>query len=118
MFTYYVLAEGVDPMVAEEKINASLLEHIRPMLQQFMGITLDEFEEGGDRYGLKLQHLYDIHLNPEIALPNDSGYRPIGNKSYLYIFGVIAFFILIIASIERSIQIPTSFSGPIPRALR
>jgi putative ABC transport system permease protein len=100
MFTYYVLDEHADAQVTEDKINASLLEHIRPMLQQFMGITVEEFEASGNKYGLKLQHLYDIHLNPEISLPRDNIYRPIGNKMYLYIFGVIAFFILVVASIN------------------
>lgn len=100
MFTYYVLDERADPIKAEEKINESLIEHIRPMLQQFMGITPEEFAAGGNRYGLKLQPLYDIHLNPDIALPSDNCFRPIGNRAYLYIFGVIAFFILVIASIN------------------
>ncbi len=100
MFTYFVIDEHADPQVTEDKINASLLTHIRPMLEQFMGITVEEFEASGDKYGLKLQHLYDIHLNPEISLPRDNIYRPIGNKTYLYIFGVIAFFILIVASIN------------------
>ncbi len=100
MFTYYVIDEHADPVVVEEKINESLVEHIRPLLQQFMGITVEEFEAGGDRYGLRLQPLYDIHLNPEIGLPNDNIFRPIGNKTYLYIFGVIAFFIMVVASIN------------------
>ena len=42
----------------------ALIEHIRPMLEQFMGITVEEFEASGNRYGLKFQHLYDIHLDP------------------------------------------------------
>lgn len=100
MFTYYVLDENADPQVTEDKINESLLEHIRPMLIQFMGITVEEFEASGDRYGLKLQHLYDIHLDPSIGMPSGYGFRPVGNKSYLYIFGVIAFFILVVASIN------------------
>ncbi len=100
MFTYYVLEDGTNPDETEEKINTSLIEHIRPMLIQFMGITVEEFEAQGDKYGLKLQRLYDIHLDPEIGLPSDNCFRPIGNKSYLYIFGVIAFFILVIASIN------------------
>ncbi|MFC2090042.1 FtsX-like permease family protein [Bacteroidota bacterium] len=100
MFTYYVLDEQADPVVVEEKINESLLNHIRPVLEQFMGITVEEFEASGDRYGLKMQHLYDIHLTSGIDLPRDNIYRPIGNRSYLYIFGVIAFFILVVASIN------------------
>lgn len=100
MFTYFVIDENADPQVVEDKINASLLDHIRPLLPQMMGITVEEFEATGNRYGLKLQQLYDIHLDPEIALPSSNIFRPIGNKMYLYIFGVIAFFILVVASIN------------------
>lgn len=100
MFTYFVLDETADVDLVEEKMNESLMEHIRPMLIQFMGISPEEFVDSGNRYGLKFQSLYNIHLNPDIDVPSEVGYRPLGNKSYLYIFGVIAFFILVIASIN------------------
>lgn len=100
MFTYFVLDERADVALVEEKLNASLIEHIRPMLTQFLGISIEEFEATGNSYGIKFQALYDIHLNPDIDAPNDVGYKALGNKSYLYIFAVIAFFILVIASIN------------------
>ncbi len=100
MFTYFILDESADVALVEDKMNASLIEHIRPMLMQYLGISVEEFEASGNSYGLKFQELYDIHLNPDIDAPNEVGYRPLGNKNYLYIFGVIAFFILVIASIN------------------
>jgi putative ABC transport system permease protein len=100
MFTYFLVTPGTDKAVLDEKINATMIEHIRPQLQQFMGITPEEFEASGNSYGLFGQPLLDIHLDKEIGLPNDIGYRPIGNSSYLLIFSVIAFFILVIASIN------------------
>jgi len=100
MFTYFLVDEGTDQLALEDKINASMLEHIRPQLLQFMGISVEEFNASGDRYGLRLQPLLDIHLDPDIALPTDIGFRPLGNKTYLYIFGIIAFFIMVIASIN------------------
>jgi putative ABC transport system permease protein len=65
-----------------------------------MGISPEEFEEAGNSYGIKAQPLLDIHMDQDIDLPNGSGYRPLGNRSYLIIFGVIAFFVLVIASIN------------------
>ncbi len=100
MMTYFLVTPGTDPRVLEEKINASLLENIRSQLQQVMGISPEEFMEGGGEYGMHVQPLPDIHLDREIALPNDIGYRPVGNRTYLVIFGLIAFFILVIASIN------------------
>lgn len=100
MYTYIVVDEMATREVVEEKVNISLIEHIRPMLLEFMGITVEEFEAAGNKYGVKLQPLFDIHLDPSIPLPEERGFRPLGNKTYLYIFGVIAFFILVIASIN------------------
>ncbi|MCF8226450.1 MAG: ABC transporter permease [Bacteroidales bacterium] len=100
MVTYFLIRDEADPTLVEDKINVSLLEHIRPLLIEFLGITVEEFEASGNKYGLFLQHLYDIHLDPTVDMPNEIGFRPLGNRGYLYIFGVIAFFILVIASIN------------------
>jgi putative ABC transport system permease protein len=100
MQTYFLLRPGTSQKVLEDKINVALIEAIRPQLQQFMGITPEEFFESGNRYGLFVQPLLDIHLDKAIDVPNNAGFRPIGNHTYLVIFGVIAFFVLVIASIN------------------
>ena len=100
MQTYILVRPGTDVEELNNKINASLLENIRPQLNQFMGISPEEFAEAGGRYGVFAQPLLKIHLDPGIEIPTDVGYRPLGNRKYLIIFGVIAFFILIIASIN------------------
>jgi len=100
MMTYILVTPGTDQDQLNSKIRASVLENIRAQLQQFMGITPEEFEEAGNSYGILTQPLLDIHLDQEIDVPNGDGYRPIGNRTYLVIFGVIAFFILVIASIN------------------
>ena len=100
MQTYILVRPGTDQKALDDKINASLLENIRPELEQFMGISPEEFSEAGGKYGVFSQALLKIHLDPEIEVPSDIGYRPIGNKTYLVIFGIIAFFVLVIASIN------------------
>jgi putative ABC transport system permease protein len=100
MQTYLLVRPGTDRTALEDKINASLIENIRPQLQQFMGISPEEFLESGNTYGLFTQPLLEIHLDKDIGVPNDNGFRPIGNRTYLVIFGVIAFFVLVIASIN------------------
>lgn len=100
MFTYILVRPGTDQQLLDDKINASLLENIRAQLKQFMGIEPEEFIDAGNRYGVFTQPLLKIHLDSEIELPNDIGFRPIGNRTYLMIFGIIAFFVLIIASIN------------------
>ena len=49
---------------------------------------------------MSTQPLLQIHLDQEIDVPNEAGYRPLGNRTYLVIFGLIALFILVIASIN------------------
>ncbi len=82
------------------KINEVLIEKIRDQLIQFLGVSPEEFMEAGGRYGVFTQPLLSIHLDKEIQVPSDIGFRPIGNRTYLLIFALIAFFILIIASIN------------------
>lgn len=100
MYSYLLVQPGTDQHELEDKINTVLLDHIRPALVQFMGIEPEDFIAAGNRYGLFLQPLLKIHLDSEIELPNDVGFRPIGNRTYLVIFGIITFFVLIIASIN------------------
>jgi len=100
MQTYLLVRPGTEQKVLEDKINASLIENIRSQLMQFMGISPEEFFEVGNKYGIFAQPLLGIHLDKEIIVPNDNGFRPIGNRTYLVIFGVIAFFVLVIASIN------------------
>jgi len=100
MTTYIVVRPGTDQQLLNDKIRESLFEHVRPQLQQVMGISPEEFEAAGNRYGILTQPLLDIHLDQEIDVPNEVGYRPLGNRTYLVIFGVIAFFVLVIASIN------------------
>ena len=100
MQTYILVRPGTDQNVLEDKMNASLVENIRSQLMQFMGISPEEFIEAGNKYGMFAQPLLEIHLDKDIGVPNDNGFRPIGNRTYLVIFGVIAFFVLVIASIN------------------
>ena len=100
MQTYILVRPGTDQNVLEDKMNASLVENIRSQLMQFMGISPEEFLEAGNKYGMFAQPLLEIHLDKDIGVPNDNGFRPIGNRTYLVIFGVIAFFVLVIASIN------------------
>jgi len=100
MMTYILVRPGTDQDLLHGKIGESVIENIRPQLKQIMGITPEEFAESGNRYGILTQPLLDIHLDQDLDVPNEAGYRPLGNRTYLIIFGVIAFFILVIASIN------------------
>jgi putative ABC transport system permease protein len=94
--TYIMLTDGASPAQVEEKIRPVLLKHIGPELQQFMGMSIEEFSESDARYGIQLQSLADIHLNPDI----DQQFKATNDKKYVYIFSLVAIAILIIAVIN------------------
>jgi putative ABC transport system permease protein len=100
MQAYVMVSPGTDPDLLDEKMQATTMANIGSELEQFLGITPEEFLASGGKYGYHPQALLDIHLNSDIEIANDIGYRPNGNRTYLIIFGVIAFFVLIIASIN------------------
>jgi putative ABC transport system permease protein len=60
----------------------------------------EEWAAEGNQYGIYLQPLLDIHLQPDIEVGMDSCFRPVHDRLYIRIFGLIAMFILVIASIN------------------
>jgi len=100
VFSYVLLKPGADPEAVEKKMADVLAVHITGELESILGVSPEEWASGGNRYGIYLQPLLDIHLQSDIETGMDSCFRPVHNKIYLYIFGMVAIFILIIASIN------------------
>ena len=96
LYTYVLLSPDASVKEVEKKFSSVLEKYIGPQLEQVLGITIDEFKASGNRYGLYLQPLLDIHLNPDI----EAGLRPTSDKKYVYVFSIIALLILVIASIN------------------
>jgi putative ABC transport system permease protein len=94
--TYFVLAPGTDPVEFESRMQDIIVKYIGPLVEQFMGISLEQFRESGNSYGYRLQALTDIHLNSNLQYELESG----GNPMYVYIFLVTAILVLIIACIN------------------
>ncbi len=100
IFSYVLLSPGADYKMVEQKMANVMLEHIRGELQAILGVGPEEWEAGGNRYGVYLQPLKDIHLQPDIEVGLEICFRPVNDGLYIYIFAFVAFFILIIASIN------------------
>jgi putative ABC transport system permease protein len=95
-FTYLVLPKGYDFKLLEAKLPHTVDKYIGPQLKQAMGLTIAEFRKSGNDLGLFLQPLTDIHLHSDAAY--DLGNN--GNIRYVYIFGAVAIFMLLIACIN------------------
>jgi putative ABC transport system permease protein len=95
-FTYLLLKKGADYKNLESKLPGMVEKYMGPQIQQNMGISLKQFITKGNHLGFALQPLTSIHLhshaNYELSPP--------GNAMYVYIFGAIAVFMLLIACIN------------------
>lgn len=95
-FTYLLLQKGYDYKKLETKLPQTVAKYIGPQLTTAMGVTLQEFNKSGNTLGLYLQPLTDIHLHSDFQY--DLGTN--GSIKYVYIFGVVATIMLIIACIN------------------
>lgn len=84
-FTYIQLEQYASPREVEQILGEVNQEHVEPIFKDF-GVTI----------GYWLQSLTDIYLQSNFG--DSAGER--SDLSYIYIFGAIAFFILVIASIN------------------
>lgn len=95
-YTYLLLKPGVNYRDLETKFPAMLVKYMGPQIQQQMGLSLEQFRSKGNSLGFALQPLTSIHLHSQTT----NEFEPGGNASYVYIFGVIAIFMLLIACIN------------------
>jgi len=95
-YTYLVLPEGYDYKKLEAKLPQVVEKYMGPQLQNAFGMSLSEFQKKGNSLGLFLQPLKDIHLRSDLNLELEPG----SDIRYVYIFGAIALFMLLIACIN------------------
>ena len=94
--TYIVLREGTDYRQFERNFAAVIEKYVGPQAQQFIGITLAQFRQAGNRFRFSLMPLTDIHLYSKQTIE----LAPNGDIQYVYIFSAVALFILLIAGIN------------------
>lgn len=100
IYSYVMLTPGANAARVEAKMATVMLSHIRGELEAFLGVGPEEWKAGGNRYGVYLQPLTDIHLQPDIEVGLEICFRPVNDGLYIRIFSLVAFFILLIASIN------------------
>jgi putative ABC transport system permease protein len=95
-YTYLLLKPGTDYAKMEARFPAMVEKYMGPQIQKQMGLSLSQFRTKGNSLGFALQPLTSIHLHS--ATNNE--FEPGGNASYVYIFGGVAVFMLLIACIN------------------
>ena len=94
--TYVLLRDGTMEQSVNDKFHPMLVKYVGPVIEQYFGISFDDFLNKGNEYALKLQKLTDIHLDPSI----EHEVKPASDPKFLYIFGGIAILIIVIAAIN------------------
>ncbi|WKN41102.1 ABC transporter permease [Tunicatimonas pelagia] len=94
--TYLLLHEGASSESLEAKLPGLVAKYVGPEVQQFLGVSLEDFFEQGNKYGYFLQPLLDIHLHSDLQ----DELEPNGDITYIYIFAAIGFFIILLACIN------------------
>ena len=96
VYTYFKSYPGADLQAIKDHLNRMVETNMGAELEQFIGMSLKQFREQGNDVGLIIQPMLDIHLRSDLS----DEITPNGNIQYLYVFGVIAAFIILVACIN------------------
>jgi putative ABC transport system permease protein len=92
-FTYLKLNKNVDANKLQSKFPQIVAEHAVSEIQRNRGVTLDKAQQSVNTLVLKLRPVTDIHLYSKTKYEIE----PPGDIQYVYIFGALAVFILLLA---------------------
>lgn len=102
----------VNPNVSTEEIDNSFDElvtkYVGPQMEQFMGATIEQMREQGNEYGYFAVPILDLHLR---SAGIDMSFKPPSDITYVYIFSVIGFFLILIACVNFMNLYTASASG-------
>lgn len=96
--TYLLLKKGASAQELESKFPKFLENHLGPEYARAFGdgFTMEKFRASGNKYNITLRPLTDIHLYSSLV----GEFETNGSITYVYLFGTIAGFILVIACIN------------------
>lgn len=93
--TYVVLREGADPEKLGSVLDDFVMNCVEPLFKSW-NLTREEFKKQGNYLYYSLMPLGKIHLHSQKSGELEAN----GNIQYVYIFSVIALFILLIACVN------------------
>jgi len=96
VITYFKLHPGASVNGVNEKYNYFVNHYIAPEVEQFLNMTMEQMAASGSYIHFQTQALTDIHLHSQF--PDEL--EPNGNIRYLYLFGMIAVFLIVLACIN------------------
>jgi putative ABC transport system permease protein len=94
--TYILTEDGYDPANFPEQYKTIVEKYLAPQLEQITGQPYRDFMSGDNRWDHALQPIRDIHLRSHMEDELEAN----SDIKYVYIFSIIAVFILLIACIN------------------
>lgn len=95
-YTYLLLNKNADPKKLEAKFPELVAKYVVPEIQHDMGVSLAEAQKSINTFIFSLQPLTGIHLHSHTKYEMEPG----GDIQYVYIFSVLAIFILLLACVN------------------
>ncbi len=95
-YTYILMKKGTSAADFNAKMPEFVKKYAGPQLLQALGLKYEDWKSRGNYYKFYLQPLSSIHLYSHL----DHELEPNGDIKYVYIFSIIAVFILLIACIN------------------
>jgi len=94
--TYFLLRPGASAAGLEAKFPKVIEKYVAGEIERTFGVSYGQFQAAGNGYRYSLQPLLSIHLESDL----EAELKPNGSLSSVYIFAVIAVFILLIAGVN------------------
>jgi putative ABC transport system permease protein len=95
-YTYLLLDKNADPKKLETGFRQLVAKFVVPEVQHDMGVSLAEAQKSVNSFLFFLEPLTDIHLHSAKKYEFEAN----GDIHYVYIFGALAIFILLLACIN------------------
>jgi putative ABC transport system permease protein len=96
MKTYFKLRDPSSLSAVQKKLDFYITQKVLPTIEKDLNVPHDQFEKSGDRVFFFVQPLKSIHLTSH----HDGEFEPNGDIRYVYLFGLVACFIVLLACIN------------------
>ncbi len=96
LYTYFRKSPQTHIDDVAKRLNEITDNHISPEIIKFMGVSIDKFHQAGNEYAYVPFPMLDTRLHSTWR----DDIEPAGNITYIYVFGAVGVFILLIACIN------------------
>jgi len=94
--TYVLLREHSDAAEFEKKLSMLVDKYVAVQIERYMGQSWEKIKQNGTNMNFRIQPLTDIHLHSNYVGELEAN----SDVQYVYIFSIVALFILVLACIN------------------